>query len=286
MTTATAPAFFGTSTIRTGPRALNDLVRRMVLKEVLGCLAERRIPAMPLKGALLAAWVYEDPADRRVGDVDLLVPEERFRDAMTALSAAGYFPDAPTQTRERVFRTADVPMTVDLHRALFPKGRFRLSTRDLFARGRNDADLFGAPVVLPDPYDLYAHLVGHAACDHQVPVDGRTPEDLERLARRFSLDARRCAAHLEATGLARAARFVLGSLDPAGDFATRVLGELRSDPLGATLARLQRALNLRLHVESIPARLVGHLTNASLPLAAQSIFDAIAERIRYRKPNS
>jgi hypothetical protein len=281
MTVAMPLEFFDPATRESGPRALHDLVRRMVLKEVLDCLADRKIPVMPLKGALLAYWVYEDPAERRVSDVDLLVPETAFEDAVAALTARGYPQDRPTQTRERTLRSRDVPLTVDLHRSLFPKGRFRMPTREIFARGRRDSDLFGAPVVLPDPYDVYAHLVGHAACDHTLPIDRRTESDLEKLAARFSLDACRGAAHLESTGLARAARYTLGAFGPEARFARRVLGELRPDPLGAFLARSQRALNLLLHAESLPARLAGHLTNASLPLAAQSVFDAIAERFRY-----
>jgi hypothetical protein len=264
-----------------GPRALHDLVRRMVLKEVLGCFAARGIPVMPLKGALLAYWVYDDPADRRVSDVDLLVPETVFHEAIEALSAQGYLPDPPRETRERTLRAREMSLTVDLHRTLFPKGRFRLSTKDLFARGRRDADLYGAPVVLPDPYDACAHLVGHAAAAHQLPLDPRAASDLDRLSRRFSLDARHCAAHLERTGLARAARYTLAACGPDSDFARGVLRHLRPDTLGVILAGAQQALNQQFPVGSIPARLAGHLTNASLCMAAEAVFDAVAERFRF-----
>jgi hypothetical protein len=279
---AAAPVFFDRATAVAGPRALHDLVRRMVLKEVLGGLAGRGIPVMPLKGALLAYWVYDDPADRRVSDVDLLVPEAVFDEAIEALSAQGWHPDLPVQTHERTLRAREVDLTVDLHRTLFPKGRFRLSTQDLFARGRRNTELYGAPVVLPDPYDACAHLVGHATCAHQLPLDPRAVADLERLSLRFSLDARHCAAHLESTGLARAARYTLAACGPTSIFARRVLGHLRPDPFGAFLAATQQALNLRFPVESIPARVAGHLTNVSLCNAAEAAFDAIAERFRFR----
>jgi hypothetical protein len=279
----TVTSFFDSATEAAGPRALNDLVRRVVLQETLACLAERGIPVMPLKGALLAYWVYDDPADRWVGDIDLLVPEPSFATAIDSLSARGYRPEPPISTRERSLRSQDNPMMVDLHRALFPRGRFRVTTKELFGRGRRDSMLFGAPVVLPDPRDVFAHLVGHSACDHTLPLDRRTGEDLERLARRFSLDARDCAEHLEATGFARAARYTLGSLGPEAGFAHRVLRFLRPDPLGEFLARSQRRANLSFPIESLPARISGHLTNTSLPLAAVSLFDAIAERFRYRK---
>ena len=121
-----------------GPRALHDLVRRMVLREALGALAERGIPVMPLKGALLAYWVYDDPADRRVSDVDLLVPEAAFRGAIDALATRGYAASLQIQTHEITLRAREVRMPIDLHRTLFPKLRFRLPTADLFARGRRD----------------------------------------------------------------------------------------------------------------------------------------------------
>src|SRR5439155_26452552 len=58
--------FFDSETTEAGPRALNDLLRRTVLDETLGTLAERGVPVMPLKGAILCAWLYDDPAERRV----------------------------------------------------------------------------------------------------------------------------------------------------------------------------------------------------------------------------
>ena len=122
MTLATRPAFFEGATAERGPRALNDLVRRVVLKEVLGCLAGAGIPVMPLKGALLAYWVYDDPSERRVSDVDLLVPEKSFEAAIAKLAGQGYHAEPAIQTHERTLRSRDVPMTVDLHRSLFPRG--------------------------------------------------------------------------------------------------------------------------------------------------------------------
>jgi hypothetical protein len=273
--------FFDSSLATAGPRALNDLVRRMVLKEVLNCLAGRGIPVMPLKGALLAYTVYDDPRDRRVSDIDLLVPESAFEASIGALAANGYQPMRQTQYHERMLCASGVPIPIDLHRTLFPRGRFRLSTKEIFARGLQNTVLYGTSVVLPDPYDAYAHLIGHEACHHRMPIDPRTSKDLFKLASRHSLDSGQCAAHIDRVGLARAARYALFDLSREDPFAFEVFEKLRHDSVGDFLASTARAWTMRFTQESIPSRVAGHMTNSSLLLAARAICEPIANRLNY-----
>ena len=251
-----------------------DLARRAIVRRVAEALSPAGVPVMPLKGALLAAIVYDDPAERGGEDVDLLVPEDRFAEALGALASAGFAAHDPhPNPSERTLVLPAVGIEIDLHRALFAPGRFRLATRDVFARSREDVALFGARVRLPDPADAYAHAVGHDAAAH-LPAGGPwTARDLDLLAARGRLDPSLVATRLAESGLARAARFTLGPLAGADPFARDVLAALPPDPLGRLLVGVARSL-----ASGPLGAVAGHLTNDSLPAAARSA--ALAWRAR------
>jgi hypothetical protein len=246
-------------------RVARELVCRELVRQAAEILAAAEIPVMPLKGALLARWVYAAPGERVGTDVDLLVPEPRFDDALRSLAAAGFAVKINAFNRSEAYARAPwAPVDIDLHRALFGPGRYRLPTADVFARGRPDRDLFGAPVILPDPLDAVAHAVGHAASDH-LPETARTAaRDVARIAAAFALDPARCARHLEATGLGRAARYTLGLCARDVPFAGEVLRRLRPDPFGALLAGAARGMACRAGASPWIGRAAGLLTNDGL----------------------
>jgi hypothetical protein len=131
---------------------------------------------------------------------------------------------------------------LDLHRRLLLPGSFGLATMGVFARARLDTGLYGAPVWLPDPLDVYAHLVGHYLCSHARPDDTLRLDDFQRVASAGSLEPGRCARHLVEHGLGRAARHVLPQLVAAGrdEFARQVLSALPPDAMGDALVRAVR----------------------------------------------
>ncbi|MEJ2068649.1 MAG: nucleotidyltransferase family protein [Deltaproteobacteria bacterium] len=60
------------------------------LERILTALDEAGIAVIVLKGAALAATVYEDIGLRPMGDLDLLVREEEFQEALDVLLSIGY----------------------------------------------------------------------------------------------------------------------------------------------------------------------------------------------------
>ena len=72
----------------------------------------------------------------------------------------------------------------------------------MFQRAVIDTRLFGAPVVLPCPEDLFAHLLLHATL-HWINLGKlHRPDDFEAVARPLALDSRpMCVAHLERQGM-------------------------------------------------------------------------------------
>jgi hypothetical protein len=260
-----------------------DLAYSALLRRVLRILREAGIPVMPLKGVLLAYWLYENPASRLGGDIDLLVPEESFSKALGALSEHGFqWKFSSLSGRECTLTVGNPRIEVDLHRALFARGRFRVNTRDLFARGNEDQSLYSGKVVLPDPYDVYAHLIGHAASDHVAKLSARTKMDLSLIVERFHLNPKVCADRLDALGLGRAARYIFGVSGALDPFSEAVSASLQKDRLGDVLARLTRSLTTHFPPSSLVCRCAGFLINSSLPSSVFAIFIVLLNEVRSR----
>jgi hypothetical protein len=60
------------------------------LARVMRILADAGVPAIPMKGVLLAEILYGDPGLRDCSDMDVLVPRDRAREALRLLRAQGY----------------------------------------------------------------------------------------------------------------------------------------------------------------------------------------------------
>lgn len=238
------------------------LVARHDLAEAVRLLNAVGILPMPLKGVLLQQIVYQDPADRLLTDADLLVPPGRFEEAVSALRRAGHTID-PEGRAASMTKGPRAQLVVDLHRRPFSPGLYGLDGRSMFARGRIDETLFDAVVVLPDPADLFAHLVGNFAKGRHSTESVAQLRDFSAVASRFSLGPLPIARHLEAHGLARAARYALAHAEDT--FSGQVLRALRPDPVGEASARLARRITARFGGGSAVSAVAPHLVNRSLP---------------------
>lgn len=67
-------------------------IRQQELKRIGHNFSGRDIPILVLKGAALATTIYEDPALRFMGDLDIAVPPQQASEALTLLQADGYQP--------------------------------------------------------------------------------------------------------------------------------------------------------------------------------------------------
>ena len=226
-------------------RAIAALAVGTLMRESVGLILARGIEVMALKGVVLQALVYDDPADRVMNDVDLIVRPERYDDARRALEAVGYEPmEGYTDDRMTTFRRPGMQHYVDLHARLFGAGQFKLTAADLFSRSQ-PADFLVPGLRRPSDEDMFAHLVGHFASMSRVD-QRHHPEDFERLGVRRSLDPWRVARHLHATGFGTAARVALPMID--GPFAREVLRRLPTSPQRAILAFAARQAHGRLPV--------------------------------------
>lgn len=246
----------------------SHLIGRAVLETGARVLGQHSIPIMPLKGIWLQQFVYADPSERPITDVDVLVPDAQYARALTALRDAGWAV-CGANAAETALRSPTWPLPLDVHRALFVRTGFDMPSHALFERGTVDEHAFGVRVVSPDPLDVFAHLVGHFVKSR----GGRDSErhalrDFPELASRFELEPSATARHLERCGLARASRYALrcvpATVDASG-FCRDTLGELGADPVGQLCAASMLALREFSSARSPFAVLPGFALERSLP---------------------
>jgi len=98
--------------------AFYNLAVHAELKTIAGLMQEKAIPVVPLKGTHLAERLYDSLDARRVGDMDILVPEDRLENARAILRGMGYDTVETEHGRDHPFHGA--PFV----RAAGPAGRF------------------------------------------------------------------------------------------------------------------------------------------------------------------
>jgi Uncharacterised nucleotidyltransferase len=248
------------------------VVAREVLRDAVMILGERGIPVMPLKGVLFQQILYTDPADRGLCDVDVLVPERRFAEAIGLLLDRGFRPwsAGPSWIEAALLSPRGLPL--DLHRRIFCAWRYRISTDDLFRRASLDTELIGAPLWIMHPEDTLAHLIGKFVSDHVHAEAAPRLHEIARVAAHYALEPASVARHLTSCGLARAARHVLahGVRELGEPFFEATLRQLPKDRRGELVVQVAERLARRLDRTAL-APLSAHLLNTTLPRGAASL---------------
>ena len=249
--------------------------------DVARAVAGLGIEVMPVKGALLQHWLYDDPAERPMTDVDLLVRPDDFGSALERLEGAGY-----RRTRHRSVggTVLETPfgLALDLHPQLFDRARYRMPTVDLFARSSEDHVLYGTSVQIPSPLDVYAHLIGKFGSDH---LDGGSTArlgEIARMATRLDASPETVARHLVRCGMGRVSRYVLPLVHrTVGDeFALQAYESLPFDPMGRGVVAAANLVLAGAAPQALSGALVAHSLNDSLPRGVHSGVRAFLQRVR------
>lgn len=139
------------------------------LARLVAKLRERDIDPVALKGPALRRTVYREPVERWFGDLDLLVPPERFEAAVEAALDAGYRAPYSAEAFEAyrrhhfhvLLRHPD-RFVIEIHWALEPQGSpFRLEASGVLERARAVDGQGLASLRVPCLEDLLLH----AACE-------------------------------------------------------------------------------------------------------------------------
>ncbi|HXG02415.1 MAG TPA: nucleotidyltransferase family protein [Candidatus Binatia bacterium] len=289
---------------RSAPGALRrHLLGSASLRAVLASLAQVGVPALPLKGPVLAEALYDPPEERPFTDLDLLVRRADAPAALGVLAALGYrhLPGGRPLEHEvghaagAVFVREDDPVSVpiDLHWELVaPAGvvrRFPVPVEEVWARSV-PAPEWGSLTRRLSTEDLLLYLALHLALHHPLG-GGRWRQDIIRLLDRFGavLDWAAVGERAERWGVRAAVAFALAGVGagPGGE-AWPVPPSLRPERLRAALiGRLASRPAGEGRLDHVAALLVA----GSLPALAATIVTGVLPppawvRARYGTPRA
>ncbi|MCM2279398.1 MAG: nucleotidyltransferase family protein [Oligoflexia bacterium] len=155
-------------------------------------LSQAGIPCLTLKGVDLARRFYPEPVFRPMRDVDLLVPEERFEEAIAAFQRSGYARLGPFPKGRIRIELGRGPgaATVELHRRL-QDGDTASVTRGIWERAEGAGHRLHVQ-------DLVPFLIRHAGVQHLL----ESPVWLNDL--HFVIESAEFRAHADWEALVRA----------------------------------------------------------------------------------
>lgn len=154
-----------------------SLIRRNLymvseLENLLAQLEEGGVRVLTYKGPTLAELAYGDITLREFADLDLLVPEQQFDNAIEILCAGNYVIENSFPTfGEVTLREQDTELVVDLHFRVTPdRYPFRFSFDRLWER-RVTVSLWGNTVQTISPPDLLPVVAVHATKHFWVQLE-------------------------------------------------------------------------------------------------------------------
>ncbi len=191
------------------------------------------IHPMPLKGVLLQQTAYKRDEVRPCCDVDVMIQEHEYLRVVDFMKVHAYTHLGFT-SQGAMFRDHTLPVVFDVHREPFGFGLFNLTTHDMFASGKLDRDLFGCSVVVPDPYLLYLHLLGHFAKGRMSARNHVHLLDLKRVPAYFELNADDAFTRIRHHDMERSSLYALTHLVQSAshhigrrNFSCKLIGLLR-----------------------------------------------------------
>jgi hypothetical protein len=162
-------------------RAVHLLAAGRQLGQVAGGLRQHAIPFLALKGVALLGTVYgRQPLQRPFSDLDLLLPDNQFDEAVAALTALGYQPASHKQdlaALRRYNRKLDFhsgvprPCSLDVHFCLIGKKLFSQSAlfdMDSIWRSARTRTCLEVMCQIPSAVHLLMHLALHLSLQHHL----------------------------------------------------------------------------------------------------------------------
>jgi hypothetical protein len=197
--------------------AASQLLAEATYRAIAGVLDPRGIDHLVLKGPHLGAMVYDEAWQRDYGDLDLLIREGQFEEALSALLSSGFTLKAPPAGREATIATAydrgvvsPHGWLVELHRAFSPYGLYRVDYDALFARAVpfrfGGVEARGLAVE-----DLLLHLVIHAAKSQFFAIEPKHVQDVALLVARQPIEWETFLTQAEGAGCRTAAWVLLSA---------------------------------------------------------------------------
>ena len=141
------------------------IVWDMERDRLLSLLERNGLIPVVLKGGALRETIYEQPAERSLGDLDLLFPDDQVESSIETLQANGYriwsdeVREAYRQHHFHFLLTHPVGFAVEVHWALSgPNQDFHLDSRAFLARAVERPRVSGPLLRVPSAEDMILHM--------------------------------------------------------------------------------------------------------------------------------
>jgi len=180
------------------------------LRGILAALRDAQVPAIPLKGAHLAALVYQSPAERQFGDLDVLVRRDSLSLVRTVLGRIGWQPklsSAEARSHHDSYVLPGAHVELEVHWTLpLRQGFLPDSVVDSMWSRARAAEVAWTQTPVLAPEDLLLSLILHIYCSHGFAVSLRRIYDLVALSSKYGgdLDWAYASEQARALGLTRA----------------------------------------------------------------------------------
>jgi len=232
------------------------------LDETVRAFGAAGIPVMLLKGAALGQTVYRSLAERQMGDLDLLVPDDKVAEARRVALEVGW------RTTERELEQAFYashhhlpPMRdgraedlhLEIHTQLLPEGSpFEFSASSVWQRARY---LDAAHAAVPSAVDQVLHVGIHFAWGHMMTQGAwQAFRDLYQVSRQPGFDWHAVVERARQVGAVSATYWTLAMARAAAGVPVpgSVLTSLRPRRNGMILASLGRHLGALMDPLALP----------------------------------
>jgi hypothetical protein len=167
---------------------------------VLSAFADRGIRALPVKGIVTAYTLYDEPAARYIGDIDLRIRPRDVGEAVRVARRRGWRPETAAPQLGHVLLRVD-GWEVDIESHLGPPGLCRWSIDDLLRRAEACVEPLGVAHARPELHDHVLVLVLNAFKDG-LRIPPWSLEDIRRIARHPGFDAATAVDRARAGGVA------------------------------------------------------------------------------------
>ena len=165
-------------------RLLFDTKAVRAIERVLDLARSANVLIAPVKGVVLARWLYGQVFERPYVDVDFLVPRTRFEGLASAVEARGWpISYQSLELGDLHFSVDRVP--VEVHAEFCRRDLSLLSTDEVLTRAVPDVTTFRFEVLRIDEVDHFLLLVANVIRKAFTYANAHQPADLERFLTRF-----------------------------------------------------------------------------------------------------
>jgi hypothetical protein len=185
--------------------ALDNEVRQKRLADAVAALSAAEIPVMLLKGMSYVGVIYDDPAERPMSDIDLMVRPDHHPRAVEVLGELGYAPHADPRLASPLHHSMTLVfknLPIDLHRTMVQPLRSRIDVQGIWDRALPAIERDDRALRLDPVDEATLHLVHIAR--HELMVPALAYLEAQRLLRRRHVTRERVDARARSFRLSRA----------------------------------------------------------------------------------